>query len=546
MKFIKTCNERLNKMKKMIFITIYLSLIITSSIKAQEYLFYPTEFIDSTYGTVDTLDKINRYNLINGYIDNYPSTAQFSGNDAYVTIDHSQTYLLVSSNENNIYSYFLINTTDSSDYLSFPPYFGYVDEFLCSVQNNNLYFFSNGYSSIYVMNESTKEIIDSLNLSSIAFPSLLNFPKRNAFFSQDSSKIYFFSRDTLSGQYQVSLYLISSNELIQTRNLSEIGHPNSDGYSLTFGRNGKGIITSFPNYNNPSKDFYFRIYDFDEDTGSVSIYNNEFSDACFTDNGDFLLIMNMDITSSREVIYTGSGKIYNAKNGDLIKNVTVPQGGRIYSYDNYPNDIYYVLNLDSANTQPTVYNLTKLKINSISPPLALAYWATPIQPNVLTITINGEFFTDSTVAYFNGNAKPTTFVSDSVVTFTLNSIEFRSAADYPVWVTNYGAVSDTVFLSVVNTLPNPVVPSVQCMQDNGNHTFTVHFNYNNQNTVPVGVVAAPPNNTFSPGNYYRGQPSVFLPGNHTNAFSVIFDGSGLTWTLLGNSVTANKYTIRCP
>jgi hypothetical protein len=528
-------------MKKLILLIVLDIVFVSFSANAQRYIYYIDKYADSTYGNVDTLSKMQRYNIDLNTIEDYPPY-QLRNDHIFFNIDHSQSYLSIGFTTHAFTDNFIYNTTTPSD--SFDLGNEDIDEILYSSQRNNLYIFSNDYQKIIIIDLLTKEITDTIGFTNIAYFNPLMFPANNSFFSSDQTKLYFYSKDNLNSPYQISTFSLNSKSIIQKRDLSTFGYSGKDEYTLRFGNKGKGIVSSSSIQNN-IWDLYFRIYDFDTDNGSVFIHYNHRAEAYFTCDGEFLVVE--DINYNAPNLYnTGTVQIYNSHNGNLVKSLSVPPKGIVYTFDNYPNDIYYVLNLDSANTQPTVYNLTKLKINSISPPLALAYWATPIQPNVLTITINGEFFTDSTVAYFNGNAKPTTFVSDSVVTFTLNSVEFRSAADYPVWVTNYGAVSDTVFLSVVNTLPNPVVPSVQCMQDNGNHTFTVHFNYNNQNTVPVGVVAAPPNNTFSPGNYYRGQPSVFLPGNHTNAFSVIFDGSGLTWTLLGNSVTANKYTIRCP
>ena len=524
-------------MKKIFFIMFIFTLVC----QAQPYIYLKMQVPDTINGEEIMYQKLQRLNINNDNIENFPPQ-QFM--DTYLSTinDPFQNYMAL--NFNGDY-YLIYNCVDTSDYFILPNTSNIlINELLYSQLRNKLYIFSNDYSEIDVLDLSTHQIISTLMLPEQDAINNLQRPFRNAFFSRDHSLLYFLSTDTLNYHNQIWTYSLETNNISNKQNLYSLGHPNTNGYELLFGRNGKGIIRSYNN--NQTFNSYYKVYDFDSDTGSIEFFKDSLSDSYFSDNGEFLLIMETANDTVNYYHHTGNGNIYDTNTGQLVKTISVPPNGTIYTFDNYPNDIYYVLNLDSANRQPTVYNLTKLKINSISPPLALAYWTTPIQPNVLTITINGEFFTDSTVAYFNGNAKPTTFVSDSVVTFTLNSIEFRSAADYPVWVTNYGAVSDTVSLSVVNTLPNPVVPSIQCMQDNGNHTFTVHFNYNNQNTVPVGVVAAPPNNTFSPGNYYRGQPSFFLSGNHTNDFSVIFDGSGLTWTLLGNSVTANKYTIRCP
>ena len=184
-------------------------------------------------------------------------------------------------------------------------------------------------------------------------------------------------------------------------------------------------------------------------------------------------------------------------------------------------------------------------INTISPALALPYFVLPMEPNVLTITINGEFFTDSTVAYFNGISMFTTFVSDSVVTISLNSRDFRLTGNYPISVTNYGAVSDTVNFTVTDSLPQTISPVLTCVHNNGDRTFTAHFGYYNYNSVPVAVIPSSGNNYFSPGDYYRGQPNIYLPGFHSDAFTVVFDGDNLTWNLLGHSVTVSKKSTPC-
>ncbi|HSD64162.1 MAG TPA: hypothetical protein VLB50_10200 [Ignavibacteriaceae bacterium] len=184
-------------------------------------------------------------------------------------------------------------------------------------------------------------------------------------------------------------------------------------------------------------------------------------------------------------------------------------------------------------------------ISSILPPLALPYYATPIEPNVLTITINGQYFTDSTVAYYNGYSKPTTFLSDSVITINLNSVNFPTAGNYPIWVSNYGSVSDTINLSVVNSLPERLIPTLQCIVYNPDKTYTAYFGYNNSNTVPAGIVGRSDYNYFTPGNRYRGQPNIFLPGNHPNVFSTVFDGTNLFWFLAGTRIVLNNNSTPC-
>src|SRR5690606_37309226 len=97
--------------------------------------------------------------------------------------------------------------------------------------------------------------------------------------------------------------------------------------------------------------------------------------------------------------------------------------------------------------EPEIYNLTKLKLNSISPSIALPYISNVPVP-VATVTVNGEFFTDSSVVYYDGQAKETNYVSDSIITFELYSSDMEITDSHPVWVNNYGSTSDTLFFSV--------------------------------------------------------------------------------------------------
>jgi hypothetical protein len=76
-----------------------------------------------------------------------------------------------------------------------------------------------------------------------------------------------------------------------------------------------------------------------------------------------------------------------------------------------------------------------------------------------------------------------------------------------------------------------LIPLVECVDDNGDGTFTAHFGYLNQSsaaiTLPIG-----PKNMFVPGQLDCGQPTVFLPGEHLNVFSVVFPAvENLKWVL---------------
>jgi hypothetical protein len=76
-----------------------------------------------------------------------------------------------------------------------------------------------------------------------------------------------------------------------------------------------------------------------------------------------------------------------------------------------------------------------------------------------------------------------------------------------------------------------LIPLLECVDNNGDGTFTAHFGYLNQGsdviTLPVG-----PQNMFVGGDKDRGQPTVFLPGEQLSVFSVVFDGlDTIKWLL---------------
>ena len=94
--------------------------------------------------------------------------------------------------------------------------------------------------------------------------------------------------------------------------------------------------------------------------------------------------------------------------------------------------------------------------------------------------------------------------------------------------------------------PERVTPILECVAENPDGTFTAHFGYDNPNSYVV-VIDSRHQNTFQPGPVFRtGQPEYFVPGRVENWFRVLFDGNGLTWTLDGHAVTANRNSPRCP
>jgi hypothetical protein len=90
-----------------------------------------------------------------------------------------------------------------------------------------------------------------------------------------------------------------------------------------------------------------------------------------------------------------------------------------------------------------------------------------------------------------------------------------------------------------------VIPTIVCVDNKGNGQYEALFGYTNPNsdisTIPVGD-----NNRFYPGPAGLGQVEDFLPISSSGAFSVLFNGSSLTWALPGGCAEASSHSPACP
>ncbi len=97
-----------------------------------------------------------------------------------------------------------------------------------------------------------------------------------------------------------------------------------------------------------------------------------------------------------------------------------------------------------------------------------------------------------------------------------------------------------------------VSPILECVTDNGGGTYTAFFSSLNRNATPVTIPIGG-DNKFTPSPQDRGQPTTFQPGRTpywpNAAFSVVFGGSNLVWTLRapgtsGGTSTASAFVAQ--
>jgi hypothetical protein len=193
--------------------------------------------------------------------------------------------------------------------------------------------------------------------------------------------------------------------------------------------------------------------------------------------------------------------------------------------------------LDRLPTPPFV---TEQELNEITPAMSMKN-----QPGAFTMELTGSGFSSSSVVYFNGNARATSYVSDNTITAVILATDVTTVGNFPVWVSDGTTNSDTLVFKVVNNLPKEILPIMNCVTNNGNGTYTAYFGYNNKNSVSV-FVPIYSQNKMSPDPWDRGQPGVFKVGIQERVFSVTWTSGNIIWHLNNKIATAKKTSPPCP
>ncbi|MBI2417333.1 MAG: hypothetical protein HYV28_05415 [Ignavibacteriales bacterium] len=228
---------------------------------------------------------------------------------------------------------------------------GALTNLLYSPAKHRLYAFE-----VTELDEPRMTILDELNntvidqrkyeINSTAYGGDIEY---EVFLSRDESKLYFSYIDSITSKENIAYFSTMSNQIIQTKELSSLGWPDARMHIIK-GRRGTGIIISIRN--EPYEETHFTLYDFDTHTKlkEINIFGRP---SPFILGEKKLLALAYEYTNdSLECNYTGKIMVYSQQTGGLLKTILFAPNGRIYCFDNYPNKIYYVLNLE---TLPQVY-----------------------------------------------------------------------------------------------------------------------------------------------------------------------------------------------
>ena len=471
------------------------------NIIAQPYInfritdFYPVSVNDSNF--VEPLSNVGRFNLNTMNLEEYLTDYIVKYLD--IVWDPTESYAVINLEEKEN----LIYNLKSNQVMDQVYEWHNLIAVLYSPIYNNLYVFSNNEIEDFpimfsVYNVNTKRIVSTSGVS--AYAGDINYickPEPDIFFSNDGKFIYISTNDTTTFTWQIWTYSLESNSVISKRNLSNFGFPNMFGYSMSYGIKGKGIICSYNEYNESTRQLYYNVFDFDNNKSTGFINKNTVNNEYYlTSNGKYLIFISSLGDSSVPTHHTGLTEIYDTESGQLLKSYNLPPNGIVYSFDNFPNNLYYVKDIELPTRQiftlkmDSIFN--ELNLSSLTPSTAT------VNSPSFTLVAKGRGFDSSSTVYFNGQTRTTTFVSDSLLTAQILSTDISVAGNFPVWATDKWAVSDTLQFTVTQSSSLNLIVNLKSSQgallttgslqyyegswkdavNNGDGTFTVLTNLN--------------------------------------------------------------------
>ena len=432
-------------MKISIALFVFFSLLINGAVYSQPY--YYTGFDKQAYDEYGkyTLSDIFRINLSS------PSNVDtifrdFEGVGA-VLEDETNNWIVFDS-----YHFLILknlNSTIEQDTISFNNQGVMRFNSLLSLNRLFVYYFDgNTFESMITFNPNDISIRDTI-------PENVYNRSRDFILSKDGSYLYLNTSDSLSKVRQIWRYSLSAHQITIKKNINDIVLPGSEKWYLYFRRNGLAVVESYYSMNDPFN--YYKVYFLDNDSLSIPIKYLNPANAYPVNDGKYLMMFQLKMgTDSSHSNPTGKIDIYDMTTGEMKKTIQLPPEGEVMCFENYPNNVYYVKDIELPTRQ--VWNLDMDSIFNVLDLTSLNPNSVNVSSNSFTLSVNGKGFDTLSTVYFNGQQKTATFISDSVLTAEILSSDVSAVGSFPVWVKDRYSISDTLQFNVTQASnPNLVV-----------------------------------------------------------------------------------------
>lgn len=387
-------------------------------------------------------------------------------------------------------------------------------------------------SENYIYDAATLQCVDSLSEDQITV-------FENYFLSEDGTILYFRHTDPKVNKSSLAGFSLISKSIVSSRPISEIGPP-AIVKNLVDAKRGKAVF----GYDYPSRnrsDGHYLLYDATRDTFFTPIpFSIVSNDAHLSGDAKYFIVQETPVNPDRDPktprLLTGRISIFDAAKGNLKSKLTLPKGGTIFAFENYPNVFYYFNTKEKKSINIDLSKLTT--ISSISPATILA------GSGKIALTVAGSNFTVNSKILLNGVNRTTTFIADSLLVGTIRGDDDSASTTAYISVKGDVATTDSLTLNIVSVPPQTLNPILDCITQQDDTTYTAWFGYENTDTISITVPVGA-QNKFTPEPNDRTQPIVFDPGRKDKIFSIVFNGKNLTWKLNGNEVVASKKSPKC-
>ncbi len=414
------------------YLSLFLILFI-SKISAQPYYYCKTEYIlrDSIFNNLK--NSILKVNLSNPLISD--TLLYNHGQIENILIDKTNNWIALKNS--NLLEIVDINNTDIIDTLSKNCY-GLENFNYSPILNKFIILFDNdeppNYKSLIIADVQNLSISDTI-------PFELYETAYNYYLSKSNTEIYFFDIDTLTHFRRISIYSILEKRITKRVILDSLGISTPYKWIEDIKNDIALVLCGFENSN--INDDYWFCDSLKNYIAGDTLYLPYRTRGFLLPNSNYYLIEKVPYDSTKIVpeIKTGKFSIYRSFTNKLIANIVLPPGGRILTFDNFPNNFYYyidstkeayTINVDSLTNEQTNSNLTVKLTNSA-----------------------GSLLTGGSLQYYEGAWKDA--VNNGDGTFAVNtdkqSLSLRMTYEHGTQtVSNVPAQNNTFTFQTVNTV----------------------------------------------------------------------------------------------
>ncbi|MBW7888692.1 MAG: hypothetical protein H3C35_10100, partial [Bacteroidetes bacterium] len=186
----------------------------------------------------------------------------------------------------------------------------------------------------FIYDAATFHLLDS---SSVSISS-------NAFYNTNETLIYDYSYDSLGNQSLIAFSTTNYN-IVNIIPFSQLG--NNSGKKLLYsGVRGKALIGYKIDAEDASIFAHYQMIDLNDLQAYQDISVSYKSDAYLTKDANYIIVEEEGYSINslgNERYRPGHIKIYSSTTGNLKASLTLPEDGKVYLFDNYPEKLFYYI-----------------------------------------------------------------------------------------------------------------------------------------------------------------------------------------------------------